>query len=123
MSTPFDHHNLVVLSGELSAEPRRRTLPSGSQLVEFDVTTRPPAGTASVPVSWFDPPAGADALAAGTTVVVVGTVRRRFFRAGGVTQSRTEVLAHRVEPASRAVKSARLFAAAVAALDGNAAVD
>jgi single-strand DNA-binding protein len=29
-------------------------------------------------------------------VVVSGRVRRRFFRAGGVTQSRTEVVAARV---------------------------
>jgi single-strand DNA-binding protein len=34
-------------------------------------------------------------------VIVVGTVRRRFFRAGGATQSRTEVVADRIVPTRR----------------------
>ena len=32
---------------------------------------------------------------------MVGSVRRRFFRAGGTTQSRTEVVAEKVLPARR----------------------
>ena len=37
----------------------------------------------------------------GREVVVVGRVRKRFYRAGGATQSRTEVVAARVVPARR----------------------
>jgi hypothetical protein len=95
-STTLDASNVALLAGELSGEPRRRELPSGSVLVEFDVTTRGDSGTGSVPVAWFDPGAAADGLAAGVAVMVAGHVRRRFFRAGNVTQSRTEVVASRV---------------------------
>jgi single-strand DNA-binding protein len=94
--TTLDASNVALLAGELSGEPRRRELPSGSVLVEFDVTTRGDSGTGSVPIAWFDPGSAADGLAAGSGVVVAGHVRRRFFRAGGVTQSRTEVVASRV---------------------------
>ena len=92
----LDAANVVVLVGALSGPPRRRELPSGSDLVEFDVTTRGASGTASVPVAWFDAGAAADDLDAGRPVAVAGHVRRRFFRAAGVTQSRTEVVATRV---------------------------
>ena len=94
--------NVVVLRGTLSRDADWRTLPSGDQVVSCDVTVAAAGGgqrAESVPVSWFDPPARAFALAAGDEVVVVGRVRRRFFRAGGVTASRTEVVAHRVVPA------------------------
>ena len=37
----------------------------------------------------------------GVDVVVIGTVRRRFFRVGGATQSRTEIVADVVIPARR----------------------
>jgi hypothetical protein len=94
--TTLDASNVALLAGDLSGPPRRRELPSGTVLVEFDVTTRGDSGTGSVPVAWFDPGAAADGLDAGAPVVVVGHVRRRFFRAGNVTQSRTEVVASRV---------------------------
>ena len=50
-------------------------------------------------------------------VVVVGTVRRRFFRAGGATQSRTEVLADKVVRASRTRAAQKLVESVVALLD------
>jgi single-strand DNA-binding protein len=87
--------NIVVLRGVLSRTPDLRELSSGSTLLQFDVSTPTNAGTASVPVAWFDPP-GAPEFAAGVEVAVLGEVRRRFFRAGGSTQSRTEVVALRV---------------------------
>jgi single-strand DNA-binding protein len=65
-------------------------------------------------VAWFDPPASAATFAAGDDVVVVGRVRRRFFRAGGATASRTEVVADRVVPARA---KARVRSALAAALD------
>jgi single-strand DNA-binding protein len=113
---PLDAANVVVLVGELSGQPRRRQLPSGDELVEFDVTTRGESGTGSVPVAWFDAGAAADDLAAGTSVAVAGHVRRRFFRAGGATQSRTEVVATRVIVSGRAASVRRLKAHVAAAI-------
>ena len=109
-NTPLDAANLVVLVGNLSSPPRQRSLPSGSSLVEFDVTTRGGAGTCSVPVAWFDPGARADWLDDDSPVVVVGYLRRRFFRGGGVTNSRTEVVAVRVGDAARRAAVGRLLA-------------
>ncbi len=88
--------NLVLLEGVLSRPSAVRELPSGSLLCTLEVTTRDPEGVAaSVPVSWFDPSTVPD-WAEGTPVVVFGSVRRRFFRAGGGSQSRTEVVAELV---------------------------
>ena len=91
--------NVVILRGHLSSAPSTRTLPSGDTLVTFEVTTRPPEGPAeSVPVAWPDAPRRAAMLPPGAEVVVTGRVRRRFFKAGTVTASRTEVLADAVLP-------------------------
>jgi single-strand DNA-binding protein len=85
--------NLVLLQGTLSRASERRTLPSGDELVQYEVTTRDADGRAdSVPVVWPAAPARAE-FDAGVAVVVAGRVRRRYFRAGGVTGSRTEVVA------------------------------
>ena len=49
--------NLTVLRGSLSRPPERRVLPSGDELVEYQVTT-PADGdrpTESVPVIWPAP--------------------------------------------------------------------
>jgi single-strand DNA-binding protein len=99
--------NTVILNGVLSSVPRRTELPSGDVRWSLEVTT--PAGAdpdvqdgraASVPVAWqgelvSGPSCTGDpgGWCAGTELVVVGAVRRRFYRAGGVTQSRTEVVA------------------------------
>lgn len=91
--------NVVVLRGTLSRPAERRELPSGSHVVAYEVTTRTAEGLAiTVPVAWPDAPAGAE-QDAGAEVVVTGRVQRRYFRAGGVTQSRTEVVADVVVPA------------------------
>ena len=93
--------NVVILRGRLSSAPGCRDLPSGDTLVTFEVTTRPPEGpAATVPVAWPNAPRRAAALPEGAEVVVTGRVRRRFFTAGGVTASRTEVLADAVLPVS-----------------------
>ena len=86
--------NLTVVRGRLSRPASIRELPSGTRLASLDVTAGrgvegEPAD--SVPVVWRDPPASAESLDTDDEVVVVGRVRRRFFRAAGVTQSRTEV--------------------------------
>ena len=115
--------NLVVLRGTLSRAPELRSLPSGDSLVAYEVTVRPDADggsvprAESVPVSWFEPPASAARLRAGDEVVVVGRVRRRFFRAGGATASRTEVVADRVLPARSRARVLASVASALQPLD------
>ena len=116
----MSERNLVVLRGTIVAEPRTRELPSGSVLSQFDVTTRDSAGAQSVPVAWFDPPAAVADLTTGADVVVIGTVRRRFFKAGGATQSRTEVVADKVVPARRRRDAERAVEAACRALQSPA---
>ena len=86
--------NVVMLQGTLSRAPEERHLASGDRVVGYEVSVPSPEGRAeSVPVVWFDPPAAGSKLEAGSEVVVTGRVRRRFFRVGGATQSRTEVVA------------------------------
>jgi len=114
--------NTVILRGRLSRPPTVRTLPSGDELVALEVTTRSAEGpAASVPVAWFDAGRAVDDLEAGTEIVVTGTVRRRFFRAGGATASRTEVVADAVVPARRRVRARRAVEAALASVDPGAA--
>ena len=117
---PLDPSNIVVVVGALPSPPRVRTLPSGDELLEFDVTTRGPSGAMSVPVSWFAAPAD-HGLAVGSCVAVAGSVRRRFFRAGGSTQSRTEIVAARVVDATKRAALGRLTADVARAV-GDAAV-
>jgi single-strand DNA-binding protein len=95
--------NITVIRGSVRAEPTIRELAGGSVVVQFDVATTTESGhrqrSVSVPVAWHDPTATQlGMLADGSEVLVVGTVSRRFFRVGGVTQSRTEVVADAVVP-------------------------
>ena len=106
--------NVVVLAGRLSGPPIDRVLESGTRLLSLQVTTQAPDERAeSVPVAWFDPQAGALDMEEGDEVVVVGRVRRRFFRTGAGTQSRTEVVADRIVPARRAASVRTALASAV----------
>ena len=109
----MDASNVVVLRGVVTSEPKIRTLPSGSTVTNVEVTTRGDGLTASVPVVVHD---RSVTVSTGDEIVVIGTVRRRFFRAGGVTQSRTEVVAHRIVTANRRRTVERLLAEAVALL-------
>jgi single-strand DNA-binding protein len=95
--------NVVALRGHLARPAEERVLPSGDRLVGFEVTVdRPSRRRETVPVVWFDAPTEAAGYDTDTAVVVVGRVRRRFFRAGGATASRTEVVADVVLPARQA---------------------
>jgi single-strand DNA-binding protein len=108
--------NSVVLTGTLSRPPEIRVLPSGACVASLELTTRngdDPAFT--VPVAVHDPSPSVQAFHAGAELVVTGQVRRRFFRSGGVTQSRTEVVAHKVVPAHH---HRRVSAAVERALEG-----
>jgi single-stranded DNA-binding protein len=84
--------NLAVIWGTCSAPPVIRTLDSGSRVAALAVRTPASAATSrrvragggtpaatSVPVTVWEPPAWVETLDAGDAVVVVGSVRRRFF--------------------------------------------
>jgi single-strand DNA-binding protein len=109
-------NNVVLLRGRVSSEPRVRELPSGSAIVNLEVTTVVDDASVSVPVVVE---AAMVECTAGDDVVVVGTVRRRFFRAGGATQSRTEVLADKVVRASRTRAVQKLVESVVLVLDAS----
>lgn len=102
--------NVAVVCGTVSSEPKRRELPSGSSVVNVEVTTRLDDATCSVPVIVVDRDV---TVTAGDSVVVVGRVVRRFFRAGGVTQSRTELVATKLVRASRRRSVDRALDAAI----------
>src|SRR5688500_3655542 len=112
--------NVVAIRGRLSRPAEERVLPtSGDRLVGLDLTVRRAEAekAESVPVVWHDPPAAASNLDTGDEVVVVGHVARRFFKAGGATQSRTEVVAHRVIPVRSAKKVEAALAEAAAEIE------
>jgi single-strand DNA-binding protein len=107
--------NVAVIRGRLSRPSEERVLPSGDRMVTYEVTV-PGEGdrqAESVPVVWFDAPASACGMDVDTEVVAVGRVRRRFFKAGGATASRTEVVADAVV---RARQGKRVVAALETAL-------
>lgn len=121
MSLDPNPSNLVVLRGTVAAHPVHRELPSGAVVVQFDVRTRlgdaDAPHRASVPVAWRDPSASAlRPVVAGCDVVVVGSVVRRFFRVGGATQSRTEVVPAAVVPLRRTKTVDAVIRAAAGAL-------
>ena len=100
--------NVVYVQGTLSSTPKRRQLPSGAELVTWEVTTEMDGQRYSVPVVWFDPPRSLPAVDRGEAVAVAGVVRRRFFSAGGRTASRTEVVASMGAPLRRRKRVERI---------------
>ncbi|MFP5316762.1 MAG: single-stranded DNA-binding protein [Acidimicrobiia bacterium] len=115
--------NVVVLVGRLARPAQLRCLPSGDSLVEYQLTVPAAEGrrAESVPVVWEKAPASAADLDTDTQVVVVGRVRRRFFRAGARTESRTEVVAEAVVPARFAKRVKASLAGAAARISEAAA--
>lgn len=109
----MDTNNVVLLRGTLTSEPVVRTLPSGDVVTQIEVTTRVAGRATSVPVAVHG---RAVTVSTGEVVVVTGHVSRRFFRAGGVTQSRTEVIAAEVIKATRRRTVERAVATAVDAM-------
>ena len=113
--------NVVVLRGRLSRPAELRELPSGERVVQLDVTIpRPSEKAETAPVVWYSAPAFATNLDVDDEVVVLGRVKRRFFRAGGSTQSRTEVVAESVVPVKQTKRVSTTLARAIARLDGSA---
>ncbi|HTT92377.1 MAG TPA: single-stranded DNA-binding protein [Acidimicrobiales bacterium] len=111
--------NTVIVMGNLAKAVEVRNLPSGVSIANFDVVVPQVDGTPdTVPVALFDPPDEALEWEAGRPLLVVGRVRRRFFRVGPSTQSRTEVVAEKAVPISRG-EEARLALTSVApAIEG-----
>jgi single-strand DNA-binding protein len=85
--------NVSVLRGVVSGPPEVRALESGSRIATLAVRTGAGDGrNTSVPVTVWDPPAWVETLEADDDVVVVGRVRRRFFKtATGTSGARTDV--------------------------------
>jgi single-strand DNA-binding protein len=85
--------NLVVVRGECSGPPELRELESGRRLAAISVRAPGPDGrSTSVPVTVWEPAAWVEELAEGADVIVVGAVRRRFFRtAAGGAAARVDV--------------------------------
>ena len=110
--------NVVVVEGTVGSAIDRRELASGTQVWAFAVSAPLEDGHAhAVPVAWNDPPAVE--LEEGTDIAVLGTVRRRFFRSGGQTVSRTEVVAEAVVVGSDRRKRKALLAKAAARLEAD----
>lgn len=110
--------NVVVLVGRLARPPEVRELPSGDRLVAYEVTVaREGERAEGVPVVWFEAPASATDHDVDDPVAVVGRVRRRFYRASGSTQSRTEVVAETVVAARQVKRASATLRAACARLE------
>ena len=102
--------NIVVLQGTLSSEPVERTLPSGTTVADWNVTTVVGGAKLSVPVQWTEPNRSVQRFGVGDSVVVTGSIRQRFFKAQGALVSRTEVVGQRVTKPTQRVATAKLLA-------------
>jgi single-strand DNA-binding protein len=93
--------NVSVLRGPISAPPEVRALESGRRVATLAVRTIAGDGrSTSVPVTVWDPPAWLETLEGDDDVLVVGRVRRRFYRtAAGGNGARTDVEADALAPA------------------------
>lgn len=88
--------NIAVVQGRVRTTPDRRMARDGSLLVSFDVMIDGAPET-QVPVTWSGPSSKVPTvIGQGALVTVIGSVRRYFYRRGGATTSRTDVLADRV---------------------------
>ena len=83
--------NLAAVRGVVTAEVRVSDLPGGGVVHNFDVRSDVGGDRHVVPVAWHDP-VRPPRLRRGDEVVVVGVIRRRWFRAAGGSQSRTELM-------------------------------
>ena len=107
--------NEVRLVGRVGADPEEKVLPSGDPLWTFRITVGRPAAKRPGPGAaqrsdsldcavWSSRPRRAvSTWAKGDLVEVSGSVRKRFFQAGGVTASRVEIEVSRARIIRRAV--------------------
>ncbi len=106
--------NLVVVRGVLTTSVRVSELPNGGVVHNFEVKTGVGGQRLVVPIAWHDP-VRPPKVREGDGLVIVGSVRRRWFRSGGGSQSRTEVVAEVVAKAGSA-RAARGMESALAQL-------
>lgn len=109
--------NLTVVSGHLARPASIREIDPDHRVLSFELSVSGDARSASVPVAWHNPPTAAGTLDEGDEVVVIGRVHRRFFRSGGSTQSRTEVVAEGVIRPRQRSRLRRALTEAAALLD------
>ena len=83
--------NVTVLRGRLSSVPELRTLPSGAVVASLAVRAPIAGRMTSVPVTVWDPPHWVAELDLDDELLVLGGVRRRFFRSASGTGSRVDV--------------------------------
>jgi hypothetical protein len=113
--------NLAVVRGHCSSPAAVRVLESGQALAQLQVTTRGNDRALSVPVAVWDPPGWVESLDTGDEVVVLGRVRRRFFRTSSGTASRVELeaeLVARPRDRRRVAAARRRIEEALSPLDG-----
>jgi hypothetical protein len=91
----IDHWSLSLLVGRAMGTPSTRSTPAGD-VTEVDVRSAQFRGTEVVSASVVGPSAIFVGIDEGTEILVIGTTRRRFFRSGGATVSRTEIVATQV---------------------------
>ena len=90
--------NLAVVKGVIARVPHERVGADGIVHLSFDLRVRlvPDGPSELVPVAWPERTVASCGLREGSAVVVLGRIRQRFFRMGGATQSRTEIVAETV---------------------------
>lgn len=103
--------NVAVVSGYVPTKPVERRLESGEFATAFDLVAEGDGGRLNVPVNWVTN--ARVHVSEGDEVLVVGRVRRRFFRSAGGVQSRTEVLADSVIALRRRVATRKALDAAI----------
>ena len=108
--------NVVVLRGTLQDEPLERTLSSGVTVTNWEVRAADTETVQTVPVQWEDADRRVQAITAGDEGGVLGTIRRRFFRTGGATAARTEVLGAQMAKPTQRKAMAKVLNHAQAAL-------
>lgn len=86
--------SITIIDGIVHGDPTTRRTAEGDR-IELDVVTRNDGRRVACTVL-ADPAAGIPV--AGQRVLVIGTTRRRFFRSGPITATRTEVVARSLVP-------------------------
>ena len=108
--------DVVVIRGTLLEEPIERTLASGVTVTNWEVRVVESGVTRVVPVQWEDASRPVQAIGANDEVIVLGLVRRRYFKTGGVTAARTEVLGRIAAKPTQKVALKRLLESGRAAI-------
>lgn len=101
--------NVVLVRGRLVAPPTIRLVGRRERVASFDLASIVQEKRVVVPVT-----AGAEALPTmkeGDDVMVLGHVRRRFFRVGVRTQSITEIVAEHVSVGTRSAGFEKVLSA------------